>query len=352
MNIFKKIRWFFTIRTHPFKQHVDFIVQGFINHEKLLETDDYKAIIKFADKVYGIWIENYPYAWLSNCVEMSSDEYERNFHIMSKNHTTWKDAVPSKKTSMLFEEWLEKEKERLFKEQNPVPETDNTHQTTLKETAMSNETSCEFETFDHVLVRDSLDQEWIPDIFVRFDPEDEDGDKAEYPYITIGSKYRYCIPYNKEKAFTKDVVQADFKEGDTVEFIYLRRDKWFRGTITEVSTKEKKGDNYIYRVDFVDEDGDKDWVWCKLDQLREACVNVDSEKEEDEEENAPVDHKFEEGEKVWYRGDYSNDKWTMGTVISVDQHDPVLSYHIRLFTNDMTWWVSEDSLKKIDENPL
>lgn len=280
---------------------------------------------------------------------MSEEEYEECSHFMDRRHITWDDAVPSKKTSMKFEEWLEKEKERLFKEQNPVEETDNTHQTNLKETAMSNETSCEFETFDRVLVRDSLDQEWNPAIFVRFVPEDEDGDKAEYPYLTLDSKYRYCIPYDKEIAFTKDAVKATFKEGDTVEFIYLMRNKWFRGTLTEISTREKKGDNYIYRVSFLDEDGDEDYLWCKLDQLREACVDTSSKKEK---EDASVDYKFKEGEKVWYCGDYSGDKWTTGTVVAIDRTDPDLTYHVKLFINDMTWWVSENTLKKIDDNPL
>jgi len=351
MNIFKKIKWFFTVRNYPFKQHVDFIVQGFINHGKLLETDNFRAIIKFADKIYGIWIENYPYAWLSSCVEMSSDEYEENFHIMDRRHTTWKDAVPSKKTSMLFEEWLEKEKECLFKEQNPVPETDNTHQTNLKETAMSNETSCEFKTFDHVLVRDHHSSEWLPDIFVRYSPVDEDGDENSYPFETISSKYVYCIPYDESLAFTTGTTSVDFKEGDTVEFIYLRESKWFRGVITEVSTKEKKGDNYIYRVSFTDTDGDRDWLWCKPDQLREACANVDADtKEENEEETK--EHKFQVGQKVWYKGQYSDDKWTMATVEVIDFDDDDLPYRIELFTNNCTWWVKEAELKSIDEYPF
>ena len=353
MNVSKKMKWFFTSRIYPFRQDVDFKVQGFINHGKLLEVDSFRATIKFAHRIYGIWIANYPYAWLSSCVEMSEEEYEECSHLMDRRHITWDEAVPSKKTSMKFEEWLENEKERLFREQNSTKETDNIHQTNLKETAMSNETSYEFETFDRVLVRDSLDQEWNPDIFIRFAPKDEDDDDAEYPYITLTSKYRYCIPYNEEVAFTKAVVKASFKEGDTVEFFYLMRDKWFRGTLAEVSTREKKGDNYIYRVDFIDEDGDEDYLWCKLDQLREACVSTSSKKEEEKNEgNEPVDYKFKEGEKVWYRGDYSGDKWTMGTVVAIDRNDPDLTYHVRLFTNDMTWWVSEGTLKKIDDNPL
>ena len=108
MNVFKKIRWFFTVRNYPFKQHVDFIVQGFINHGKLLETDDYRAIIKFANNVYGIWIENYPYAWLSSCVEMSEKEYEENFHIIGMGRDTWRSAVPSKKLQCYLKNGLKK----------------------------------------------------------------------------------------------------------------------------------------------------------------------------------------------------------------------------------------------------
>ena len=353
MNIFKKIGWFFTVRNYSFAQHVDFMVQGFINHGKLLDTDGYRAIIKFGGKVYGIWIENYPYAWLSSCVEMSEEEYEKHFHVIGMGHDTWRSAVPSKKTSMLFEEWLEKERERLFKEQNPVPETDNTHQTNLKETAMSNETSCEFKTFDRVLVRDHRSSEWLPDFFVRYRPVDEDGNETAYPYETIGSKYKYCISYDESLAFTDGAGSTDFKKGDTVEFIYLREGKWFRGVITEVSTKEIKGDNFIYRVDFTDNDGDRDWIWCKLDQLREACANVDDDADaEEENEKEEKEHKFQVDQKVWYKGQYSDDKWTMATVNTIDDGDDDLTYRITLFKDDDTWWVRETELKSIDEYPF
>ena len=220
---------------------------------------------------------------------------------------------------------------------------------------MSNETSYEFETFDQVLVRDSLDEEWHPDLFVRFAPEDEDGDKAEYPYITLTSKYRYCIPYDEDIAFTKEAIEVKFKKGDTVEFIYLRVGKWFRGTITEVSTKEIKGDSYIYRVDFIDNDGDKDWVWCKLDQLREACVNADADDDDDADEKNEKEekkHKFQINEKVWYNGQYSDYKWTMATVKVIDDEDDELPYRIELFSNNATWWVKEEELKPIDDYPL
>jgi hypothetical protein len=345
MNAFKKIKWFFANRIYPSSDMIGYLVGSFIDEGKLIKENDFYAFIEYKDNIYKVWIENYPYAWLSKCESIPREKYEFEYSI---GETVWNKAVPPKKVAMKFEDWLYKERKRLFDEQNSIEETDNTHQTNLKETAMSNETSYEFETFDRVLVRDSIDQEWNPDLFIRFVPEDEDGDKAEYPYITLTSKYRYCIPYNEEMTFTKATAKTSFKEGDAVEFLYLMRDKWFRGTLAEISTKEKKGDSYIYRVDFIDEDGDKDYLWCKLDQLREACVDTSSKKEED----APVDYKFKEGEKVWYRGDYSNDQWTTGTVVAIDRNDPDLTYHIKLFINDMTWWVNENTLKKIDDNPL
>ena len=350
MNAFKRIKWFFAHRIYPSSDVIGYLVGSFIDEGKLIKENDFYAFIEYKDNIYKVWIENYPYAWLSRCDSTSKEKYELKYPIWG---TIWNRAVPPKKVAMKFEDWMYKERKRLFDEQNSVEETDNTHQTNLKETAMSNETSCEFKTFDHVLVRDNSSEEWVPEIFIAYKPEDEEGNPASYPYKTIGSCYTYCIPYDENLAFTNASTSSNFKEGDTVEFIYLMRDKWFRGTLTEVSTREKKGDNYIYRVDFIDEDGDEDYLWCKLDQLREACVSTSSKKEEEKNEgNEPVDYKFKEGEKVWYRGDYSGDKWTMGTVVAIDRNDPDLTYHVRLFTNDMTWWVSEGTLKKIDDNPL
>ena len=348
MNVFKRIRWFFANRIYPSSDVIGYLVGSFINEGRLIKETEFYVSIEYKSNVYNVWIANYPYAWLSKCNYTSKESYELKYPVWE---TIWREAVPPKKVAMKFEDWLNKERKRLFDEQNSIKETDNTHQTNLKETAMSNETSCEFKTFDRVLVRDYHHSEWIPDIFVRYLPVDEDGDEVAYPYETIGSKYKYCIPYDESLAFTIDAVSTDFKKGDIVEFIYLRESKWFRGVITEISTKEKKGDEFIYRVDFTDTDGDKDWIWCKRDQLREACVNVDADTEEEDEEEAK-EHKFQVGQKIWYKGQYSDDKWTMGTVKTIDDNDDNLTYRIELFANDMEWWVTEAELKSADDYPF
>lgn len=348
MNVFRKIKWFFANRLYPSNDAIGYLINNFIDKGKLIEETKFDAVIEYKNNIYKVWIENYPYAWLSRCESVSKENYELGYPVWK---TTWSSTVPPKKVAMKFEDWLDKERKRLFDEQNSIKETYSTHQTTFKEIAMSNETSCEFKTFDHVLVRDHHHSEWIPDIFVRYSPVDEDGDENSYPFETISSKYVYCIPYDESLAFTTGTTSVDFKEGDTVEFIYLRENKWFRGVITEVSTKEKKGDNYIYRVSFTDTDGDKDWLWCKPDQLREACANVDSNAEEENEEETKK-LKFQVGQKIWYKGQYSDDKWTMATVEVIDSGDDDLPYRIELFTNNCTWWVKEAELKSIDEYPF
>ena len=350
MNVFKRIRWFFTSRIYPSSDIIGYLVGSFIDEGKLIKENEFYAFIEYKNNIYKVWIENYPYAWLSKCESVSKENYELRYPIWG---TIWNRTVPPKKIAMKFEDWLYKERKRLFDEQNSIKETDNTHQTTLKETAMSNETSCEFKTFDHVLVRDHRSSEWLPDIFVRYNPVDEDGNETAYPYETIGSKYKYCISYDESLAFTTGADSTDFKKGDTVEFIYLREGKWFRGVITDISTKEIKGDNFIYRVDFTDSDGDKDWIWCKLDQLREACANVDDDDNvEEENEEEKKEHKFQVDQKVWYKGEYSDDKWVMATVQAIDSDDDELPYRVELFTNEETWWVKESELKSIDDYPF
>jgi len=348
MNVFKRIRWFFAYRIYPSSDIIGYLVSSFIDEGKLIKETEYDAIIEYKNNVYKVWIENYPYSWLSKCESVSKENYKLGYTIWK---TTWNSTVPPKKVAMKFEDWLYKERKRLFDEQNSIEETDNTHQIQLKETAMSNETSCEFKTFDHVLVRDHRSSEWLPDIFVRYNPVDEDGNETAYPYETIGSKYKYCIAYDESLAFTTGADSTDFKKGDTVEFIYLREGKWFRGVITDISTKEVKGDNYIYRVDFTDNDGNKEWLWCKLDQLREACANVNDDAEEENEEEEK-EHKFQVDQKVWYKGQYSDDKWTMATVATIDDGDDDLTYRIELFKDGDTWWVREAELKSIDEYPF
>lgn len=348
MNVFKKIKWFFTNRIYPSSDMIGYLVNSFIDEGKLIKETEFYASIEYKNNIYNVWVTNYPYAWLSKCNSISKESYELRSPVWE---TIWREAVPPKKVAMKFEDWLNKERKRLFDEQNSIKETDNTHQTTLKETAMSNETSCEFKTFDRVLVRDNRSNEWLPDIFIRYRPVDEDGDETSYPYETLGSKYAYCIPYDESLAFTTGAGSTDFKKGDMVEFIYLRESKWFRGVITEVSTKEKKGDYFIYRVDFTDTDGHKDWIWCKLDQLREACANVDADAEEENEEEEK-EHKFQVDQKVWYKGQYSDDKWVMATVQAVDDNDDDFTYRIELFTNEDTWWVRESELKSIDDYPF
>lgn len=46
-------------------------------------------------------------------------------------------------------------------------------------------------SFDKVLVRDYIDEKWIPSIFGCYEDEVD----ADFTYVCINGRYRYCIPY-------------------------------------------------------------------------------------------------------------------------------------------------------------
>ena len=48
-----------------------------------------------------------------------------------------------------------------------------------------------FKPFDKVLVRDYIDEKWILSIFGCYEDEVD----ADFPYVCLNGRYRYCIPY-------------------------------------------------------------------------------------------------------------------------------------------------------------
>ena len=55
--------------------------------------------------------------------------------------------------------------------------------------------NCEFKPFDKVLVRDSIGETWVADIFSNYRKD------PDYSYITLGgSTWKCCIPYNEQTA--------------------------------------------------------------------------------------------------------------------------------------------------------
>lgn len=55
--------------------------------------------------------------------------------------------------------------------------------------------TCPFKPFDKVLVRDNEEDLWYANFFTHYN-----GDDKYYPYVCIGTHYRYCIPYNEHTA--------------------------------------------------------------------------------------------------------------------------------------------------------
>lgn len=64
----------------------------------------------------------------------------------------------------------------------------------LREIKAANSPSHTFQPFDKVLVRDSEQDYWKPNLF-GFKSEEEDDD---YPYMTVSGCYAQCIPYNEK----------------------------------------------------------------------------------------------------------------------------------------------------------
>lgn len=64
----------------------------------------------------------------------------------------------------------------------------------LREIKAANSPSHTFQPFDKVLVRDSEQDYWKPNLF-GFKSKEEDDD---YPYATLSCCYAQCIPYNEE----------------------------------------------------------------------------------------------------------------------------------------------------------
>lgn len=64
--------------------------------------------------------------------------------------------------------------------------------------------------FDKVLVRDSHDGTWQCSILSHVCCND-----CTYPYITVGSVFKYCIPYNED---TKHLINTTNKEPEYYEY--------------------------------------------------------------------------------------------------------------------------------------
>lgn len=47
-----------------------------------------------------------------------------------------------------------------------------------------------FEPFQKVLTRDKEENDWIADFFSHYDKD------QDFPYVCVGAKWKYCIPYN------------------------------------------------------------------------------------------------------------------------------------------------------------
>ena len=72
--------------------------------------------------------------------------------------------------------------------------------------------------FDQVLVRDSYDEPWKPDIFLHLDSRAN----AEFKYDCTTGSYRYCIPYSEFKSLNGTSLEPfqSFQKGDIAAVIF------------------------------------------------------------------------------------------------------------------------------------
>lgn len=49
--------------------------------------------------------------------------------------------------------------------------------------------------FDKVLVRDNINEKWLPSIFLCYEDEVD----KDFPYVCLNGRYCYCIPYERNE---------------------------------------------------------------------------------------------------------------------------------------------------------
>lgn len=56
---------------------------------------------------------------------------------------------------------------------------------------------CKFKPFDKVLVRDGINEKWLPSIFLCYEDEVD----KDFPYVCLNGRYKCCIPYESNEYF-------------------------------------------------------------------------------------------------------------------------------------------------------
>lgn len=100
MNIFDKLRVYVTMHNYKYNKGVDEFLKNVIKEGKLLERREFEEFtvpVRFKDKVFNVWVSNFPYADLSII-------YEDYFY-----GPVFRYSRPSRSTQIAFWEWLERQ---------------------------------------------------------------------------------------------------------------------------------------------------------------------------------------------------------------------------------------------------
>lgn len=98
MNFMNKLYIFLSLHNYRYSPYVDEFIRSLVSEGELIGRDRYRVEIKWRGNHYAIWIENFPYADLSNV------KYCSNNKICS----LYRELRPSRATQIAFWKWMEK----------------------------------------------------------------------------------------------------------------------------------------------------------------------------------------------------------------------------------------------------
>ena len=126
MKFMEKLCIILSLHNCRYSPYVDEFIKNLVREGKLVSYNRYRAEIKWRGVHYGVWIENYPYADLTD-VKRYND-----------NTILYRDFRPSRVTQIAFWEWMNKQgvypdKDPTNPEDEKVKSLLTTSQNTLEE---------------------------------------------------------------------------------------------------------------------------------------------------------------------------------------------------------------------------
>ena len=127
MKFSTKVYIWLNFKLYSYSSRADKFIRYIINEGKLVAVDDSlygcpaNAFVRVGDKVFAVWISNYPYADLSDVYEVARDGVFAAKYIYTR-------VRPSRKTQIAFWEWMEKQTTVEFHSGEVTVFPDNGHE--------------------------------------------------------------------------------------------------------------------------------------------------------------------------------------------------------------------------------